>query len=86
MLRRIKACSNKRRKLIDYEGVQRMDTFCTNNSHKLLIIEDIQNSLWSRDFPNAESYHIENVKEREEAILSKSTIARALKRELKMSY
>ena len=63
-----------------------MDTFCTSNSHKLLTIEDIQNSLWSRDFPNAGSYHIENVKEREEAILSKSTIARALKRELKMSY
>ena len=86
MLRRNKACSNKRRKLIDYEEVQRMDTFCTSNSHKLLTIEDIQNSLWSRDFPNAGSYHIENVKEREEAIPSKSTIARALKRELKMSY
>ena len=86
MLRRNKACSNKRRKLIDYEGVQRMDTFCTSNSHKLLTIEDIQNSLWSRDFSNAGSYHIENVKERKEAIPSKSTIARTLKRELKMSY
>ena len=86
LLSRNKAYSNKRRRLIDHEWVQRINAFCINNSHKFLTIDDIQNGLWTKEPQSVVSDQVENEKEAEEVIPAKSTIARALKRELKMSY
>ena len=51
-----------------------------------MTIDDIQNGLWTKEPQSVVSDQVENAKEAEEVIPAKSTIARALRRELKMSY
>ena len=86
MLKLNKSRANKRRKVVDSECMARIEAFCKANSQKLLTLEVIQYGVWTKPPIEAWPSVIAEVTESGLVVLSKATVARALKRDLSMNY